>query len=245
MPYLSWQTVVVGDPLCAPFPHRVLPPADIDKGIDPATELPAYFAARRLELLARGTTPEAAKAILRSEARTAKDDKAGAQKALEEATTLDPKLVAAHLILASEYETQKDYDKAAERYRLVLAVSPDHAIALNNLAYSLAVRKGQPSEALGLAERAVALTGGRSLEIADTLAWVQHLLGRDKEAAEILGRIVKSAPARAEYRLHAAVVFAAVGKLEEAAVELREALRLDPELEKDAEVKALRAKLGR
>jgi len=45
MPYLSWQTVVIGDPLCAPFPRRVLQPADIDKGIDPATELPALFAA--------------------------------------------------------------------------------------------------------------------------------------------------------------------------------------------------------
>ena len=245
MPYLSWQTVVVGDPLCAPFPRQALPPTDIDKGIDPDTELPAFFSARRLQLMSQGTTPEAAKAILRSEARTAKDDKAGARKALEEATTLDPKLVAGHLVLASEYELQKAYDKAVERYRLVLAVSPDNAIALNNLAYSLAVRSGKPAEALGYAERAAAVTGGRSPEIADTLAWVQHLLGRDREAADILGRIVKSAPERAEYRLHAAVVFAALGRLEEAAAELREALRLAPELEKDDEVKALRAKLGR
>ncbi|MBP1780131.1 MAG: hypothetical protein H6Q86_6142, partial [candidate division NC10 bacterium] len=36
-----------------------------------------------------------------------------------------------------------------------------------------------------------------------------------------------------------------VGRLEEAATELREAVRLDPELEKSDEVKALRAKLGR
>ena len=124
-------------------------------------------------------------------------------------------------------------------------MSPDNAVALNNLAYSLAVHKGQAGEAIGFAERAMALTGGRSPEIADTLAWVQHLLGRDREAAEILQRIVKSAPERAEYRLHAAVVFAAVGKLEEAATQLREAVRLDPELEKSDEVKALRARLGR
>ena len=244
-PYLSWQTVIVGDPLCAPFPRRPVQPADIDGGIDPATELPALFAARRMEVLAQSTTPEAAKAVLRSEARAAKDDRPGVVKALEEATTLDPKLVAAHLILATDYETQKEYDKAAERYRAVLAVSPDNALALNNLAYSLAVHKGQAGEAISLAERAMALTGGKSPEIADTLAWVQHLLGRDREAADILQRIVKSVPGRAEYRLHAAVVFAAVGRLEEAATELREAVRLDPELEKSDEVKALRAKLGR
>lgn len=245
IPYLSWQTVVVGDPLCAPFPRRPLQQADIDGGIDPATELPALFAARRLQVLAQETTLEASKAVLRSEARAARNDRAGVVNALEDATSLDPKLVAAQMLLAGEYEARRDFDKAAERYRAVLAVSPDHAVALNNLAYSLAVHKGRAGEAIGLAERAVALTSGRSPEIADTLAWIQHLLGRDREAAEILQRIVKSAPERAEYRLHAAVVFAAVGKLEEAATQLREAVRLDPQLEKSDEVKALRARLGR
>ena len=43
MPYLSWQAVVIGDPLCAPFPRKPLQAADIDKGIDPATELPALL----------------------------------------------------------------------------------------------------------------------------------------------------------------------------------------------------------
>ena len=245
MPFLSWRTVVVGDPLCAPFPRRVLQPAEIDQGIDPSTELPALFAARRLQVLSRGTTLDAAKAWLRSEARTAKGDIAGTQKALEEAATLDPKMVAAHLILANGYETQKDYDKAIERYRAVLAVSPDHVVALNNLAYALAVRRGRPAEAIGFAARAVSLSGGKSPDISDTLAWVQHLLGRDTEAAPIMERIVKAAPGRAEYRLHAAVIFASVGRLEDAAAELQEAVRLDPELAKDDEVKALRTKLGR
>ena len=243
MRYLSWQTVVVGDPLCAPFPRNVLQPSDIDKGIDPATGLPAMFATRRLQLLSQGTTPEAAKAILRSEARAVKDDRAGVQKALEEATMLDPKLVASHLMLAGEYEARKDYDKAIERYRTVLAVSPDNVVALNNLAYGLAVRKGQPTEAIGFAERAMTLSGGRSPEIADTLAWVQHLVGRDREAAQILEPLVKVAPAQAEYRLHVAVVYAALGRLKEAATELSEAVRLDPELEKSDEVRALRARL--
>jgi uncharacterized protein (TIGR03790 family) len=245
MPYLSWQTVVVGDPLCAPFPRRALQPSEIDTGIDPETELPALFSARRLAAAARGTTPAAAKAVLRYEARTARHDSAGAQKALEEATTLDPKLVSAHLQLASEYESQQAYDKAVERYRAVLAVSPDNIIALNNLAYGLAVHKGQAAEAIGFAERAMRLSGGRSPEVADTLAWVQHLLGRDQEAAGILDRLVKAAPERAAIRLHAAVVYAALDRLQEAASELQEAVRLDPELAKSDEAKALRARLGR
>jgi uncharacterized protein (TIGR03790 family) len=245
MPYLSWQTVVIGDPLCAPFPRRALQPADLDKGLDPATELPALFAARRLAVMTKGTTPEAAKAVMRSEARSAKGDKAGTVKALEEATALDPRLVSAQLLLASEYEAQQAHEKAIERYRAVLTVTPDNIVALNNLAYALALRKGEPLEALGFAQRAMGLSGGRSPEVADTLAWVQHLLGRDQDAADILSRIVKANPERAPFRLHAAVVFAALGRLDEARTELREAVRLDPELEKSDEAKALRAKLGR
>ena len=69
----------------------------------------------------------------------------------------------------------------------MLAADPNDTVALNNLAYALAVRKGQPAEALGYAERAFTLTRG-SATVADTLAWVQHLLGRDREAAQLLAR---------------------------------------------------------
>ena len=244
MRYVSWQTVVVGDPLCAPFPRKALQPSDIDKGLDPDTGLPALLSAQRLRIMtARGVKPEAAKAALRAEALTVKGDKAGSQKALEEATTLDPRLVAAHMTLALRYEEAKQYNEALDRYRKILAVDPNNVVALNNLAYGLAVHRGQPDGALEYAERAQKLTGGKSVEIADTLAWIQHLLGRDAEALALLETIVKTAPAGAEYRLHVAVVYAAVGRLTEAASELQEALRLSPELEKRDEVAALRAKL--
>ena len=50
-----------------------------------------------------------------------------------------------------------DRDGAIQRYRKVIAVQPNNAIALNNLAYSLAVHKKQPEEARPLAQRASAL----------------------------------------------------------------------------------------
>jgi tetratricopeptide (TPR) repeat protein len=245
MPYISWQTVVIGDPLCAPFPRKALQPSEIDKGIDPATELPALFSARRMPVAtAKGAKPEAAERLLRFEARTGRGDKAGAVKALEEATAIDPRFAAAHLLLAQTYEETKDYDKAIDRYRSVLAVNPNDTVALNNLAYGLAVRKGQPAEAIGYAERALTLTRG-SATVADTLAWVQHLLGRDREAAQLLAGAVRALPANAEVRLHAAVVYTALGMLEPATKELAEALRLDPALEKTDEVKALQGKLAK
>jgi tetratricopeptide (TPR) repeat protein len=245
MPYLSWQTMVVGDPLCRPFDRPALEPAAIDKGLDPATELPAMFSARRLAVLSRTTTPEAAKAVLRAEARLARKDRSGGQRALEEATAIDAKLVTAHLMLAGEFEVQQAFDKAIERYRLAIAASPDNVMALNNLAYALAVRKADAAGALPYAERAMRLSGGRSAEIADTLAWVQHLLGRNREAADTLARIVKAEPSQATYRLHYASALAALGRLDEAGAELKEAVRLDAALDTSDEVKALRAKIGR
>lgn len=245
MPYVSWQTVVVGDPLCTPFPRKTLQPADIDKGIDAATELPSLFSARRMKAAtAQGIKPEAARLLLRAEARTAKDDAPGAMKALEEATSIEPRLPAAHLMLAQSYEQAKEYDKAIDRYRKALATNPNDPIVLNNLAYGLAVRKGQASEAIGYAERANTLSRGNPT-IADTLGWIQHLLGRDREAAQVFPRVVKALPSNAEVRLHAAVVYAAIGMLEPASKELAEALRLDPTLSASDEVKTLQVKLGR
>jgi uncharacterized protein (TIGR03790 family) len=246
MPYLSWQTVIVGDPLCAPFRKTSVPPATIDNGIDPDTGLPAYFAARHLQaVIALGAKPDAARAVLRAEARMAKGDLAGAQQAFEEATAIDPKLTGTHMVLAARYEDQGEFDKAIERYRAVLSVAPDSVAALNNLAYALAVRKGQPAEALPHAELAMSLSGGRSPDVADTLAWTQHLMGRDADAVKIFEKLAKAVPDRAEFRLHAAVVFATVGRLEEAAANLEEAVRLDSRLEGSPEAKALRSKLGK
>ena len=122
MPFVSWQTVVVGDPLCAPFPRKALQPSDIDAGIDPSTGLPALFSARRLRVaIARGVRTDAARLVARAEALSAKDDKAGARAALEEATALEPRMQAAQLALARDYELSREYDKAIERYRLALS----------------------------------------------------------------------------------------------------------------------------
>ncbi len=68
MPFLSWQTVVVGDPLCTPFPRQTLTADQIAKGIDPGTELPALFAERRLAFLTTGgLNPDAVKLALKAE----------------------------------------------------------------------------------------------------------------------------------------------------------------------------------
>ncbi len=248
MPYLSWQTIVVGDPLCAPFRTASLAPKEIDKGIDPETELPVDFGQRRFIAVSlaaykkAGIHPDTIKFILRSEARLAKKDQAGACKALEEAIARDDRLPLQQLQLAGLYEAAGEYDKSIDRYRQLQKLAPNNALVLNNLAYALAVRKHDLQEALPLAERAH-LLANKEPNITDTLGWVYHLAGQDEKAVKLLEEATRLEGASAEVHLHMAIVSAAIGNTLAAGVSLSRALEIDPKLEQREEVKELRAKL--
>jgi uncharacterized protein (TIGR03790 family) len=248
MPYLSWQSTVVGDPLCAPFRQKTLAPAEIDKGIDPETELPGYFSIRRVRVAAVESfqkmhiLPEVTKLMLKSEVRLAKADFEGARLVLEEATARDARLGTAQTVLASLYEQSGEYEKAIDRYRRALDSQPNNARALNNLAFALAVRRNSPAEALPLAEKAYTLLKGNP-GVADTLGWIHHLLGDDEKAGKLLAEAVQGSPGNSEISLHVAIVLAAKGEMQAAADELARAVKLDARLEDRQEVKDLRAKL--
>jgi uncharacterized protein (TIGR03790 family) len=249
MPFLSWQTVVVGDPLCAPFRTRYLNAAEIDPGIDEATELPKHFSNRRLRTISVVAYqnirihPDTIRLLLHAEVRLMKQDKPGAQKLLEEAITRDSRLALAQIMLANIYEQDGEYDKAIERYRRVLQLFPNSPTALNNLAYALAVRKGQPAEALPLAEKAYGVARG-SPNVADTLGWILHLSGDDARAIAPVEEAMNAAPQNPEIQVHAAVIYAALGKTALASEALGRALKLDPALASRDDVKLLQSKLG-
>jgi uncharacterized protein (TIGR03790 family) len=242
MPYLSWQTVVLGDPLCAPFRQRTLSPGDIDKGIDSATELPAFFAGRRLARMPPGVKPDAAAAFVRAGVRLDAHDEAGARQAVEAAVAADPRFTTARLDLAIQDEAAGQFDRAIAHYRAILAYAPNELIALNNLAFALAVQKGAPQEALPLAERAVTLSPNAPVML-DTLAWIQHLLGRHGESAATIGRALARESNNADIRWHAAVIYEAVGDGPRARAELEAALKLKPALANGNDIKELRERL--
>ena len=247
MPELSGHTVVVGDPLCTAFARKSLTTTEIDPGTDADTELPAHFAAKRMAVMAaqfKGATPAALAAWLRSEARITRGDQAGQLEALERVTELSPDLVLAQLQLAMLYEQLDDFTRARERYTHVLKLQPNNVVALNNLAYGLAVREQKLADALPFARRAVGLAPNEAT-IVDTLAWIEHLNGNSAEAARLLRNVVQGNARTPDVHLHAAIVFAAVGELEDADVQLRKALELNPALEKSADVVKLRERLPR
>ena len=200
--------------------------------MDATTELPGAFSRRRLEQMATpAAKPEALSAWLRAQAREAKGDAEGARQALEETTTLDPGLAGPQLMLAQSYERAGDHAKAIACYRRVIQSNGNDIVALNNLAFALAVQEKKPADALPLAERAYTLSRGNA-NIADTLAWVHHLMGNKAQSGRYIGEALRGAGDNGEVRLHAAVILVEAGDLEGARRELAKALELEPDLEK-------------
>jgi len=245
IPHLSWQTVVVGDPLCAPFQRNSLSRTEIDSGIDPEVGLPAFFAKRRVAQAMTenpGAAERVVRLVVRAEFLISKADRAGARKSLEQAAELAPTLLRPHVLLAELYAVAGEAPLAADQYRKIIAIDPNNAVALNNLAYDLATRERKPSEALPLARKAQALVP-RDATILDTVGWIEYLLGNTAEAAKLLVQAARAASGNPEIRLHNAIALASQGARASAEVELAEALKLNPALEKRSDVQELRAKL--
>jgi tetratricopeptide (TPR) repeat protein len=149
------------------------------------------------------------------------------------------------LILAGLYSADGEHEKAIDRYRRVLSVEPDHVIALNDLAYSLAIHHPDAvSEALTFAQRAYGLAPGNPM-VGDTLAWVLHLSGDDAGARRVITTSARDAPNNADIQLHAAIIAAAAGAYDVSARQLARAVELNPALAQGADVLQLRATLAR
>ncbi len=242
MPYLSWQSIVIGDPLCTPFPRPAVAADQLSKGVDPDTELPALFSARRAALITKtGISLEAAKLSLKAEVRLRSGDRTEAKLLLARAVSTDRRFIGAAFVLGSLYEQDAAYDDAIGVYRGILTVDASNVVALNNLAYALAVHKAQPRDAVAYAERAYQLA--HVPDIADTLGWIYHLMGDDRRAQALVEEASTAARDSAEVQLHAAFVHAALGQRDKAQVELAAAMKLDPNLITREDVKALRERI--
>jgi uncharacterized protein (TIGR03790 family) len=241
MPYLSWQTIIVGDPLCAPFQSAPRPPTELDPALDPATELPGLFAKRRLAAISSTVKPDAAIAYARYESRLERKDMKGARQSLESAVIADGRFTAARMQLAEAQEEEGQLDKAIANLEAILNYEPNNALVLNNVAYSLATKKNNPKEALQYAERAVRLL--KSAAALDTLAWIHHLLGNSQLAEVTMRPVRMTGGLDAEMLYHSAAIAASVNNRPRAIADLNAAIKLNPELANRDDVKKLRAQL--
>lgn len=107
---------------------------------------------------------------------------------LRESLLLDPDFGDAHLNLARALAAQGQLEEAVGHYHDALRVAPDWPAAMSDLALLLATATDpllvQPDEAIGLGERAVALTRRQNIEALDALAAAYAAAERFDEAVE-------------------------------------------------------------
>ncbi len=124
--------------------------------------------------------------------------------------------------------TRLDDTSAADRaYERALALDPDHAMALNNYAYSLAERGRQLDRALEMARRAVELDPENASYL-DTLGWV-YFQREDYAAAERwIKQALDTGDASATVYEHYGDVQKALGNPSAARLFWQQALERDP-----------------
>ena len=243
MPDVSWQTIVIGDPLCAPFRSSSLPATSLDPGLDVETGLPKWLSARRVASFeGRGLNLAGVKAFLKAQTLLSHGNRPAAVAAFQSAVASEGSLIDARMTLAELLLADKDYEGSNTQYLAVLKLAPGNLVALNNLAATLAEHMGQPQQALEYAQRAFTL-GGRVAAVADTLGWIYHLLGDQEQAIKLLGPAATTPGATPEILLHAAHAFQAGGRRDPARAFLDRALKMRPDLATSPEVLELQAAL--
>jgi Flp pilus assembly protein TadD len=125
-------------------------------------------------------------------------------------------------ILAMAYQSNGKRDPAISQYEQILAKQPNHAIALNNLAW-LYQERGD-TRALKYAERVYDLVPD-SPAIADTYGWTLVQQGSATKGLIVLQKAVSKAPHMLEIRYHLAVAMERTGKKLEARTELESLLK--------------------
>ena len=115
----------------------------------------------------------------------------------EKALSIDPASAEAHYKLGTLYYLGRRVREALAEWRQAMALDPKHVPALNRAALVLAaspdpsLRNG--SEAVALAERAVALSAERDPAVMDTLAAAYAEAGRFPEATRTARRALNLA----------------------------------------------------
>jgi putative PEP-CTERM system TPR-repeat lipoprotein len=123
--------------------------------------------------------------------------------------------------------------QAEQQYQLVLTRQPDNVLALNNLAYAMALQK-KPG-ALALAERVQKLAPDTPA-LMDTLAFCLAAENQLPRAVEVQTKVVAAAPEAAQFRLQLAKLLLQSGNKPAARIELNTLAKLGPAFGRQAEV---------
>jgi tetratricopeptide (TPR) repeat protein len=161
------------------------------------------------------------------------------QKARELAPN-DSRIIAMVAFLES---TSGQDSEAIVNLRKQLAIDPENAVAMNNLAFALAETGTDLDQALSMAEKAQRKIPNNP-GISDTLAWVYARKGLNDSAIQILTGLVKKYPDQPAFRYHLGVALLQKGQTAAAKAEFVISLSKNPPKAMAEKVKQIIAKIG-
>ncbi len=170
-------------------------------------------------------------------------DSLAALDSWKKASDLAPTQVSPLLNRATTLDGLKRLTEARPLYEQVLRIQPDHAVALNNLAYLLAEEGSELDTALTLAQRAKQRAPNDPM-ISDTLGWIYIKKGLANNAVPIFNELTAKYPAVAVFHYHLAMAHSQRGDSAQAKRSIEAALKANPQKQELEDIKKLQQKLG-
>ena len=161
----------------------------------------------------------------------------------EQAGNADPKNIAAFLNQALICDFLGKKKEAADSYNKVLALDPDNALALNNLAFMTADAGTDLDQAMTWAERAKKGAPDNP-DVSDTLGFVYYRKNLNGEALRIFRQLSQEHPQNALFRFHLAMALLKQGDKQGARDEAAKALQSAPTPDEKNKINAFVNQIG-
>jgi len=148
----------------------------------------------------------------------------------EDILKINPEYLPACMALGTIYDRQGEKEKAEKYYRKALKIKGDFAPAANNLAFILAEKGGNISEALRLAQLA-RQNMPKDANVMDPLGWIFYLQGTYDKAISEFKESLALNPDSAIANYHLGLALYETDEFEKAREHMKKALKLDPNFE--------------
>jgi len=155
-----------------------------------------------------------------------------------------PDNLPALLVTGMIYSQMKEFDKARDAYEKVIAASPTHVLALNNLAYVYAEKLNDLKRASDLAQKARS-NAPTNPSVLDTLGWITYKQGDYKQAADLLRESVAKSPDNPEIQFHLGMAEYMMGRTDVARAALEKAVGSATDFDGKDEARRRLASLGK
>jgi len=153
---------------------------------------------------------------------------------LQAALAKNPKDIGALMLMGMTYNAEKDYNDARGAYEKLLAVAPNNAMPMNNLAYIYAENLGQLDKGYQLAQQARNLSP-TDPSIADTLGWILYQKGQYSSALTLLRESAVKLYAVPEVQFHLGMTYYMMGDEANAKATFQRALQLNEDFPEKGE----------